>query len=1260
MMKTYKTLLALVLLALGAVSASAVKADLDPAMFKGWDSPLPGANVVDEPEAIDDGANKFVCDYRLFEEVGTGVTIFGNQNVYYLWYADVTGTKTLTFEGTPGMQFRILINRAEPNDEGGDAHGAAMVAGVNEITCTIGEDGKAVVDLSAFEYVHINAIKTGWNSEKGTLTKMELDGSVKPVSGWVDMLDNNDLEGTDVHNYVVALHATTDQNNYPATIVDGAGVDGSRAIVVESASNPSEDWETQIFFASNEYLPEGTQWRLSMDIKADRDATITTGCHAEPRSWIANNFFPQDPQFTTQWQHFESEGTLTAAMVGEKGLRSIALNLNVDKTSNKYYFDNIHFEVFKETSPISLVSAQFAYDVIAIDFGKATNMADLIKATGKDRIIFPNDIVTIKVDGQPTTLLSVEGRSNGKVYAFIDEGFSDNSESVVEVSFTNPAGDQHLVYTQGKFTGEAVPDFTNVKASFLEDLAMEYSYLLGTPMLAKAEPEDGSFNLPVDMKEFKYTFEQEVEASIITATLDKEKLTVSPADGRSKVITLTRTGSDNLTQGLHVLKLQNVMSREDQIEDPGNFTFNLSFGPVVIDPNDHPDTLVSVNLFNETANGTVPVGYTIWYQAEKSFRNNPTSYSSGPRMFGFAGDFTKGLYWREGYVEYGSTPDYALTLEANKTYEISFNTARWKSNGEWTKFVVLDESGFGLDSIMVQNNPDVNGKSGSGNPVKGSTRTIYTYKPDYSGNYLLRWVSTDASGNQGYHENLLANVMVRYVPNSPGVAEMTKLNGALADAKAALENNSGERFDGPAYDALKAIIEKTESEMASYTGPSACYAAVDALLKAKDDMDKHRELIDTYDPLPQKGQDILDANAEKKFAKTHYYTDLQTVVAKYGQKQKQQETDDEGNTYETEILVIKLLKDDAELTAAISELDPAIKTAFNMFTEGPTQIYEDWRINQGQPNRSTGYAPLTEQLRLGAEALKSLGAPADDPLVQAAYNALSDDQELAKAIQNRIKVLLYGQLKDDKQKLFETTYDENFDPITPTFDMSVFVQNPIIYKTKATKSENSAPGWIADEFREMSSGWSEYATDEIPADGMFSSWNSSYRVHQTVTGLPVGVYTLKAGFGERRNDNDLTEGSHTDGSYFFAQFANGDSLTAQCPYFGQSFPYRNLAIEEVTIVDGEITLGVQTGSKSSAFFNDVALYMTAAVQTFDYAQAYEEVLAGIDETQRSVSVRAIQLFDLNGRRIDRGRSGVVIVKKLMSDGTVRTEKVVVK
>jgi hypothetical protein len=117
------------------------------------------------------------------------------------------------------------------------------------------------------------------------------------------------------------------------------------------------------------------------------------------------------------------------------------------------------------------------------------------------------------------------------------------------------------------------------------------------------------------------------------------------------------------------------------------------------------------------------------------------------------------------------------------------------------------------------------------------------------------------------------------------------------------------------------------------------------------------------------------------------------------------------------------------------------------------------------------------------------------------------------------------------------------------------------------------------------------------------------------------------------------------------------------PGIGQAFPFvsndsQTCTIEDITVTDGQLTIGVNAGDGSHTFFNEVRILMTAPVAGFDYAKAY---IDGIDDVATEASkVRAIELYDLNGRRISKARQGVVLVKKQMSDGTIRTEKVIKK
>ena len=275
-----------------------------------------------------------------------------------------------------------------------------------------------------------------------------------------------------------------------------------------------------------------------------------------------------------------------------------------------------------------------------------------------------------------------------------------------------------------------------------------------------------------------------------------------------------------------------------------------------------------------------------------------------------------------------------------------------------------------------------------------------------------------------------------------------------------------------------------------------------------------------------------------------------------------------------------------------------------------------------------------------------------------------------------MKLILYENLKDPNNALFEATIDPLTEEIvTPAYDVTVFVKNPNIYKQRAdiNFNEENVPGWVTPEGYSapgLSWGWgSTQGTDVIAEDCMFQTWGGSYRVEQTITDLPVGIYQLRAGFGERQDENDAPNA--LDDTYFYVKTSDtpeedvADRIDAT--RIGQAFPYAaegslgSLGIYDIVVTDGIVTLGVNACSGSHTFFSDVRVYICGGASKVDYSALYDEVLAGIDETVASnVKVRAIELFDLNGRRVTSAQRGVTIIRKYMSDGTVRTEKVMKK
>ena len=128
-------------------------------MYHVWTSNYPDGEITEEQPGFEN---------HIGEELGAGKLVYGNGSVAYLQYADLTGYDSLAIIGTPGMQLRVLLNRLEVGNGGGDGNGGALVVR-NPV---VGENGLAFVDLRGFEYVHLNSIKTDWTSPTGTIGQM--------------------------------------------------------------------------------------------------------------------------------------------------------------------------------------------------------------------------------------------------------------------------------------------------------------------------------------------------------------------------------------------------------------------------------------------------------------------------------------------------------------------------------------------------------------------------------------------------------------------------------------------------------------------------------------------------------------------------------------------------------------------------------------------------------------------------------------------------------------------------------------------------------------------------------------------------------------------------------------------------------------------------------------------------------------------------------------------------------------------------------
>ena len=1245
MRKTYQMILALLLCMVGATNVSAAEVSLQDIPFwaheSDWGLAAPKNEQVEPAWVVGEATDLPYGD--------TAVKNFADLTNYIALKVTVT-------DGTPRFLFNRDVDEGQWNETESESHLIDNTRGgwsSKYFTSEAGEnEGETVyiVDLKQLVtdkgFAHLHSIKSGAWGQTVTVIDMVVVKPNKEV-GWTNIILNSDMEGDDVSCFFTKVNQGSPE---PSVITDGIGVDGSRGIMVEATAKVADAWDNQFWFRFPEVISAGTNYKVSFDYRADTDAKASTQAHAEPSDYIYWDMLG-DVNFTTDWQTFTKEGTVTADQAGPNtggGLfQSIAFNLNELADANNYYFDNIKFEVYKYGTDV-----RFSNDVIFVDFGFKTNLGDMVKQAGAKRI-FLKDCAKVTVNGQEAALYSVEGLEDGRFYIFLEEPASAGDE--VMVTFTNNFG---LVYSEGANAGVSVKDFAMLadydgEVEDDEKYPEPYPYDFVTPSVMKADPEDGSFNLP-NSTNFTITFDKNVDCSALVATANGAALNVSPSSGFANEVIL----SGSLSNGVNKIMIDKIypeMRLSDEVF--GTYEFTVNIGVVEIDPNDQPETLVSPDVFNNCAAGGIPAGFQVKFGDE--IRDEYGSYSSGPRMFDFGegGDFKKGLYFREGYAETTT----GLEMKANKNYVITFNSCMWKDNGSTLDLKILNSNEEEVFSQTVNNTPNVNGSTAA---VSGSTRTEISFIPEYDGNYIVRW------DRPGFNEVIIANVKVEYQPNVPGLKETLALRDALDAARQTLEANSGERYDGEAYNNLASTISQYEGWSSS--SPSEYAAAVEALNNAAQALKDHRANCDEYDTQVKKAIDVVRQNASNKFAATDLYSQLVSIVGKYnGNSEWVNEGDEENEDWQLHYSY-DVVKDDYRLTSAIAELKDIANLTSLLFTEGASAP------ENANGGKGTGVAVLVERLRLGAEALKALGASESDHCLTSYANALTDDDELAARMQRHITQLVYQKLADPNNEMFDGIIDENtLEEVTPTYDMTVFVKNPNTYKQLPVvdfTSEN-VPGWdTPDGYNRpgLTHGWGAYYNIEgVAEDCMFQTWGSSYRVEQTVTNLPAGVYTVRFAFGERNNgDAGVFEDSYayvvtSDGmeTPSPSRGTNDNSEEMFIPGIGQAFPFCNndnqsAIIEDITVTDGELVIGVNAGPSSHTFFNEVRILLTAPAAGFDYATAYAQGIDNLDN--EAVRTSRIELYDLNGRRIESARQGVVIVKKHMTDGTVRTEKVVRK
>lgn len=1256
MRKSYQLLVAFVLMALYAMDASAglKRVPLTADMMFEWDGwGADAQKKSDTPFAA--------CAFELGKPTGLA---YGDNSV--IAYADLSAYASLeiTFSaGTP----RPMLNRDQ-----NDGQWNADEANSHLIEYPKGGEGTwsgkyfklegnvLTVDLKQLVadkgYAHLHAIK-GANWQDVTVDKLSLISDNGRVELEAEMFKAWTTAGTD------AVEITEEEGrNWDSGEEFGCEVGYFKNVsggeVIYGNTHVIWQWYADLTGTKKMHFTgeKGLTFRVLYNRQAPEEGDSDPHGHPVPeqRVTIGNDGTAELDVEALELEYFHVNCIKVGWGASSLRFGSVELEGSV-KGSGKIY------------DPADEITAGFEADVVSVNLGPNTNLKKLLGEN--ERLILPNECAKVTVNDMEVKLISVEAymyNNNARVFMFMEE-LDDAAEEtdVVKASFFNPAdAAQQLIFEGGRFDGIVVPDAIDVEAQYEAELGNEYTNQAKLPTVVAAIPEKGSINLPVSMTEFKVQFSGNVNAAEMKAAFDGKAMTIAPTEGFAKEFTLTRTGGD-LTPGIHEIKLSNIKAEQDFLAEVGEETIKYSFGKVESD--ETVETLMT-DGFAEGGNGSVPAAWIVDNDGEP--RSGISGTWGGCRVIETSNSFathvlyvcSRGNEGNMGYAYFGMN-DQKLTLEA-KTYHLLADFARWDRTGERAlKVQVVSEE---AEEVIAEEL-----KATEVYYDKGEcTHLDLEFTVQNPGNYILKFFPCNLEGNpNGWEDGLaIGNIKVQYIPNVMGIEMTQALKQALDDAAAVRDNNATERYAGEAFTTLDNLVTKYTTE--TLCQPSEFAAATAALKEAADAVTAHKKLCDDFDALPAQLYAKLP-KTDSKFAATASYAEVKAIFDKYAVVKT--EIIDE---VETEVVAPKLITNDDELKAGIEEMNKAISLA-GMFTEGASQ------------NNTTGYAALNERIRRGIENLKAMGVSEEDALLVEAGKALGDDDSVAEALKIRTTKEFYAN--------YNTMFADDM-----TYDFSVFVKNPNIYVTKASKQDvNAAPGWTLTNLGEgalgdlwyTNGGGTHLATDEVPADEAITS-QGNVTFTQTITDLPAGVYQLTAYMGERRGDNDFkgfgtlpedTPEEATEEEKNELQLADArakifpqefvfvnTTATAEGEYDNQtpvksngtswgSTESNRITSQEITITDGKATIGVKSSGQNTWFaLNDLQLTLVSAVTGFDYAKALETVGIETVEGTPAAKIRAIQLFNLNGRRLSKAQKGITIVKKVMSDGSIQTEKVIVK
>ena len=432
---------------------------------------------------------------------------------------------------------------------------------------------------------------------------------------------------------------------------------------------------------------------------------------------------------------------------------------------------------------------------ICIDFGYATNGASLAAAAGGTAVL-DNSCAKVTLNGEDAAIESVEIKSDGKLYIFLDsENYYIEDGSKVAVSFTNPG---NLLYS-GTVAPEcwdnpncAVYSFTDEAAYFDEEL-MATSVAYEEAELVSSDPADESFELDYDISEFSFTFNKLVWANdpengkpeaVLTGNGINENLEVVAFEGCQYTLTFKRPeGAAALTKGTYSISVNNV-ANEKSVATTTPAVISFEVGKVTVSETTYTE-LLSVT-FPEATDGNIPTGWRIFNEGELRLADG-TTYYSGPRTFSWSNStVSKAFMFRTtseegvGYCTYGEEDTCRLTIPAGPV-ELRAIIGGWDNGGfnVIVSIIDLDDSAVvASEKYLIAN-------------IVGNTRENQVFQVEKirftsdGGNYMYK-VEVEQGGS-GYRQAVCGGLQIYSYVETEG--EKSEAEVIFADDFSTYTNN---------------------------------------------------------------------------------------------------------------------------------------------------------------------------------------------------------------------------------------------------------------------------------------------------------------------------------------------------------------------------------------------------------------------------------------------------------------------------------------